>query len=210
MLVSAVLLAAGASSRFGAPKMLAPVDASGTPMIKKVIQTWTSAPFEEIILVVRPEDETLKGRFPAFFHAAAAEAAAHGKEVRLVENPRWASGMFTSAKAGLAAIRPRSTHVAVSPADLPFLREDSLRRILSAAASLDDRTLLVPVHAGRRGHPLVVGAALVPRILSWPDDRRLSDLLREPDLAAVHLEGFDDGILRDVDRPQDLSPAWTP
>ena len=114
--------------------------------------------------------------------------------------------MFTSVKAGLAAVAKggHSTHVAVSPADLLFLREESLRRVLAAAASLDERTLLVPTHRGRRGHPLVLSAALVPRILSWPDDRRLSDLLREPDLTLLHLEGFDDGILRDIDRKEDL------
>lgn len=74
----------------------------------------------------------------------------------------------------------------------------------NAAAALDERTLAVPTHAGRRGHPLVFSAALVPRILSWPDDRRLSDLFKEPDLRVLHLEGFDGGILRDVDRPEDL------
>jgi len=113
--------------------------------------------------------------------------------------------MFTSVKIGLRELLAPTTHVAVSPADLPFLRKESLRTILSAAAALDERTLAVPTHAGRRGHPLLFSAALVPRILSWPDDRRLSSLLEEPDLSVLHLDGFDEGILRDVDRPQDLS-----
>ncbi len=116
--------------------------------------------------------------------------------------------MFTSVKAGLAAARANAsgppTHVAVSPADLPFLRKESLRRVKNAAPSVDERTLLVPTHDGRRGHPLVFSAAIVPRILSWPDDRRLSSLFEESDLSVLHLEGFDDGILRDVDHPGDL------
>lgn len=112
--------------------------------------------------------------------------------------------MFTSVKAGLTRLDSRATHVAVSPADLPFLREESLRRMKDAAARLDAQTLAVPVFGGRRGHPLVFSTALVPRILSWPDDRRLSSLFEEPDLRVLHLEGFDDGILRDVDRPEDL------
>ena len=114
--------------------------------------------------------------------------------------------MFSSVKAGLAAVAAagRSTHVAVSPADLPFLSKESLRSMKNAAAMLGERTLAVPVHAGRRGHPLVFSTEIVPRILSWPDDRRLSDLFKEPDLRVLHVEGFDDGILRDVDRPEDL------
>ncbi len=112
--------------------------------------------------------------------------------------------MFTSVKAGFRELDARTTHVAVSPADLPFLREESLRRMMDAAASLDERTLAVPTHAGRRGHPLVFSASLVPRVLSWPDDRRLSSLFEESDLSVLHLEGFDDGILRDVDTPNDM------
>ncbi len=120
--------------------------------------------------------------------------------------------MFTSVKAGLAALAAaaRSTHVAISPADLPFLSKESLRVVLAAAGSLDERTLAVPTHAGGRGHPLVFSTALVPRILSWPDDRRLSDLFNEPDLSVLHLEGFDDGVLRDVDRPTDLRSSPLP
>jgi molybdenum cofactor cytidylyltransferase len=115
--------------------------------------------------------------------------------------------MFSSVKAGLSFVRAegRSTHVAVSPADLPFLREESLRKVLNEAPSLGERTLAVPTHAGRRGHPLLFSSALIPRILGWPDDRRLSDLFEEPDLKILHLEGFGGDILRDVDRPQDLS-----
>jgi len=177
--------------------MLAAVDDDRTPLLRRVLETWASVGFNELIVVVGSDSGALRAALTAGFGPPT---------VRVVENPSWRRGMFTSVKAGLAAAAEggRSTHVAVSPADLLFLRGDSLRRILSAAASLDDRTLLVPTHAGRRGHPLVFSAALVPRILSWPADRRLSDLLTEPDLAVRHLEGFDDGILRDVDRPGDL------
>jgi molybdenum cofactor cytidylyltransferase len=193
--VAGVLLAAGASSRFGSPKLLA--DVGGEPLLRKVTRTFCDAGFDEVLVVVGCGGDALR-------ESVTAESGA--PRVRLVDNPRWNAGMFTSVKTGLAAVVAggRSTHVAVSPADLPFLCEESLRRMKDAAALLDERTLAVPAHAGRRGHPLVFSAALVPRILSWPDDRRLSDLFSEPDLRIHHVEGFDDGILRDVDRPQDL------
>jgi molybdenum cofactor cytidylyltransferase len=109
-------------------------------------------------------------------------------------------------KVGLAAANPDSTHFALSPADLPFLRESSLRTVLSAAASLDagGLSLAVPTHGGRRGHPLLIPAALRARLLSWPDSARLNQLFAEPDVTVHCLEGFDDAILQDVDRPADL------
>jgi len=115
--------------------------------------------------------------------------------------------MFSSVKAGLAAASPASTHIAISPADLPFLSEKSLRSVLSAAASLDAAgiSLAVPTHDGRRGHPLLISAALRARLLSWPDSARLNQLFDEPDVTVHELEGFDETILRDVDTPGDLT-----
>ncbi|HUM00665.1 MAG TPA: nucleotidyltransferase family protein [Thermoanaerobaculia bacterium] len=198
MFVSAVILAAGASSRFGSPKLLAEID--GEPILRRVTRTFSAAGFDEVLVVLPPGDgEGLQDSLRRSIEDLSAT-------VRSVENSRWQDGMFSSVKAGLAAATAgRSTHVAVSPADLPFLGEDSLRRVMAAAAEVDERTLVVPTHSGRRGHPLLFSTALAPRILSWPDDRRLSSLFEESDLAVLHLGGFDEGILRDVDCPRDLS-----
>ncbi len=198
MSVSAVLLAAGASSRFGSPKLLAEIE--GEPILRRVARTFESAGFDEV-LVVLPSGED--GGLEDLLRKVLKDVPG---PVQCVGNPGWKAGMFTSVKVGLAAVAATglSTHVAVSPADLPFLRKESLRTILAAAASLGERTLAVPTHAGRRGHPLLFSTALIPRVLSWPDDRRLSDLLGEADLRVRHLDGFADGIHRDVDRPEDL------
>ena len=114
--------------------------------------------------------------------------------------------MFTSVKAGLAAASRASTHFAISPADLPFLSKSSLRTVLDAARSVEasQTTVVLPTHARHRGHPLVIPAALRDRILSWPDSARLNRLFAESDVRVLHLEGFDESILHDVDRAEDL------
>lgn len=202
MRISGLLLAAGASTRFGSPKMLAPVDGDRNPLLRKVIGTWQDAGIEELIVVL--------GCGAADIRAAFEEnllRKVNGEEpVRFLENSRWSAGMFSSVKTGLAGASPASTHIAISPADLPFLRESSLRTLLNAAATLNGNTVVVPTHGRRRGHPLVIPASLRSRILSWPDTERLSRIFEEPDVEVVHLEGFDDSILRDVDRPDDLHP----
>jgi molybdenum cofactor cytidylyltransferase len=209
MFVSAILLAAGASSRFGSPKLLAKVD--GEAILRRIVRTFCSGGFHEV-LVVLPSGES-----DGLQRSLRRSIEDLRDPIRCVENPKWRDGMFTSVKAGLAAVATsgRSTHVAVSPADLPFLREESLRTLLAAAASQERREridpagppLIVPTHAGRRGHPLLFSASLVPRILSWGDDRRLSSLFVEPDLRVLPLGGFGDDVLRDVDVPSDLAAA---
>lgn len=221
MRVSGVLLAAGASTRFGSPKMLAPVPPGGRPMLAHVIDTWRDAGFEEIVVVLgsrarvireRTEEDLLRmsksGR-----GAGAGDArpdAGDGASLRFVENPDWESGMFSSVQCGLAALRESiSTHIALAPADLPFLRESSLRTVREAtsAPEADSRTLLVPVCGRRRGHPLVIPAMLAARVLAWPSDARLNRLFAEPDVKVLHVEGFDETVLLDVDRPADLAAA---
>jgi molybdenum cofactor cytidylyltransferase len=230
--VSGVLLAAGASTRFGSPKMLAPVPPLGRPMLAHVIDTWTGAGFAEIVVVLGHEARELRdsaeegflrmeksgrsggaheirGSTGALPSAARTRDAGAPPLVHFVENQGRESGMFSSVRAGLAAASPASTHVAVSPADIPFLRESSLRTILEATnlPEADSRTLLVPVCRRRRGHPLVIPEALVARVLAWPEDARLDRLFAEPDVKVLHLEGFDETILSDVDRPADLAAA---
>lgn len=177
--------------------MLAEID--GEPILRRVTKTFCTAEFDEV-LVVLPLDAV--NGLQSSLRKVIEDLS---RKLRCVENPMWQDGMFTSVKSGLKKLDARTTHVAVSPADLPFLREESLRRMKDAADSLDERTLAVPTHAGRRGHPILFSAALVPRVLSWPDDRRLSSLFEESDLSVLHLDGFDDGVLRDVDRPEELS-----
>ncbi|HQQ78318.1 MAG TPA: nucleotidyltransferase family protein [Thermoanaerobaculia bacterium] len=220
MSVSAVLLAAGASTRFGSPKMLAPVPPDGRPMLAHVVDTWRVAGFAEIVVVLgsgareireKTEEDLLRMR-KSRGGAGARDGrpdAGDGAAVRFVENLDWESGMFSSVRAGLAAIRPESTHAALSPADLPFLRTSSLRAVLSATnlPEADSRTLLVPVCGLRRGHPLLIPAFLVARVLSWPADDRLNRLFAEPDVKVLPLEGFDETVLLDVDRPADLAAA---
>ena len=206
MRVSGVLLAAGASSRFGSPKMLAPVPPEGTPLLRRVLETWLGSGFDEVIVVLGKDADAIRGAIEENLLRKVNGDESAATSVRFVENPRWDAGMFSSVKAGLAATAARSTHIAISPADLPFLSMESLRTALAAATSLDagGSSLVVPTHAGRRGHPLLIPAALGARVLSWPDSARLNQLFDEPDVTVHYLEGFDETILRDVDTPSDL------
>jgi molybdenum cofactor cytidylyltransferase len=186
--------------------MLAPVPPEGTPLLRRVLETWLGSGFDEVIVVLGKDADAIRGAIEENLLRKVNGDESAATSVRFVENPRWDAGMFSSVKAGLAATAARSTHIAISPADLPFLSMESLRTALAAATSLDagGSSLVVPTHAGRRGHPLLIPAALGARVLSWPDSARLNQLFDEPDVTVHYLEGFDETILRDVDTPSDL------
>jgi CTP:molybdopterin cytidylyltransferase MocA len=190
--VAAVLLAAGASRRFGSPKMLAQVE--GEPLVRRVTRSFVEAGFAEVAVVLAPG-------------AGGIAAALEGLGVVTVENPRPEDGMLSSAQVGLSALSSGCARVALSPADLPGLTASVLRRFLASLPPAAPLGVAVPAGAGRRGHPLVIPADLVPRLLSWEPERRLSELLREPDIQVQEISGFGAEVLLDIDVPADLAEA---
>jgi CTP:molybdopterin cytidylyltransferase MocA len=202
--------------------MLAPVPPDGRPLLAHVVDVWRSAGLAEVVVVVGKDARFLQERIeenPLQIVQRETPASLAGSEprgdasapVRWVRNADWETGMFSSVKLGLAAaLKGASTHVALSPADLPFLSRSSLRTLLDALAlpeARGPRTVVVPVCGRRRGHPLVLTRELAERVLTWPEDARLNRVFAEPDVETVHLEGFDETVLLDVDRPADLAAA---
>ncbi|MCD0502405.1 nucleotidyltransferase family protein [Bordetella petrii] len=87
----------------------------------------------------------------------------------------------------------------VALADMPWLRPDTLQLLLRHAAS--DR-IVVPAHHGRRGHPVVFGGRYLPELAGLDGDTGARALLLKH--GAMEVECDDDGILRDIDTPEDL------
>lgn len=115
--VSAVLLAAGAGSRFGGGKLLAPF--GGETLIGATLSGLRDAPVDEIIVVVGEEAEEL-GEVCGPYGA------------RITENPDWAAGMSTSVRAGLAALVPETRAAVFLLADQPLVGSEAVARLVEA------------------------------------------------------------------------------
>jgi CTP:molybdopterin cytidylyltransferase MocA len=188
---SGILLAGGASRRFGAVKLLHPF--RGEPMVLAAVRAFLAAGLDEVILVVGA-------------HSAVGLAAA-GTGVRTVVNPGWETGMFSSVRAGLSALDPRSRLILLSPADLPLLTGETVERVREGALRAEHRCIAVPVSGGRRGHPIALPASIVPEVLAWPPTARLDRAL-DGRFAVLALPGFGPEVLHDVDSPSDVpAPA---
>lgn len=190
--VAAVVLAAGASVRFGPPKLLHPV--GGVPLLLRSVGAFLDAGVVEVVVVVGA-------------HAARYAELLRSLPVRTLVHPGWEAGMFSSARAGLAAASPSATHVALSPADLPGLGPADVAAVVSAALAGPEGAVAVPLHAGRRGHPLVLPRAVADEVASWPDGARLDLVLREEGRRVLEVPVDHAGVLRDVDTPSDLVEA---
>jgi len=89
-----------------------------------------------------------------------------------------------------------------APGDLPALRSATVALLLARQAATG-AGLAVPVHAGRRGHPLLIAARLIPEIERLDPARGLRHLLDLHPGELFTVETDDPGCIADVDTPED-------
>jgi molybdenum cofactor cytidylyltransferase len=188
----AVVLAAGSGSRFGGGKLLAPW--RGEPLVMAAVRAALAAPVGGVTVVTGADAE-----------AVGAAARAVDPRVRVVHAADHAEGMGASLRTGIGSLPDDAAAALVFLGDMPRVPQAVLAPLVAAVAA--GAPAAAPVFGGRRGNPVCLAAGLFPQLLALTGDagaRRILDALGER-LALV--EAPDDGVLFDVDRPEDLSPA---
>jgi CTP:molybdopterin cytidylyltransferase MocA len=189
MHLTAVLLAAGAARRFGAPKLLAPW--RGRPLWEHALAALTSAPeVAETLVVVAPGTPAPPAR----------------PRCRAVVNPEQAEGMGASLRAGVRAAAADTDAFLVALADMPLV-PPGLIAALVACYGAGERPIVVPVHGGRRGHPVLIGAALRDELLAVRGDVGARGVLAAHPERVAEVATDDAGVLFDVDEPDDPGGA---
>ena len=188
--VVGVLLAAGSGSRFGGDKLLATLG-DGRPLASAALAA-LAAGVDAVIAVVRPGDaalEALLGKSGALI--AVCDNAAEGMGASLACGVRDAQRRFPDAQGAIVAL-----------ADMPWLSSSTVA--LVATALRRGAALAAPTHAGRRGHPVAIGARYFADLQTLSGDEGAKKLLAAH-AAEIELIAVDDpGVLRDVDTQSDL------
>ncbi len=191
--VSAILLAAGLSSRMGQPKMLLPWGTS--TVLGQVITTFAAAGMDEIIVVTGGAREPIESmvtelaeRFP----------------VQAVYNPEYASGeMLSSIQVGLAALGDQTLAALIGLGDQPQVREETVRHICETFV-LTLSPLVIPSCENRRGHPWLAARSLWPSIMALPFSTTPRQFLNTY-TGKVEYVAADKSILQDLDTPADYA-----
>jgi molybdenum cofactor cytidylyltransferase len=190
--IRGILLAAGYSKRFGANKLLQALPAgtpeAGTPIGLAAARHLVEA-LPESIAVVRPRAQKL------------------GQMLRdagctTVVCKNAGEGMGTSLSAGVRAA-PDAGGWVIALADMPFLRPETIRVI--ARALSEGAAIAAPAYRGQRGHPVGFARRFFEELCALHGDSGARALLdRHPHWVSV-CEVDDPGVLRDIDKPSDLS-----
>jgi CTP:molybdopterin cytidylyltransferase MocA/HD superfamily phosphodiesterase len=189
--LAGVVLAAGYSSRMGAFKPLLPLP--GGRVVERCLDGLAAAGIMEVVVVTGHRAEEI-------------EAALAGRACRLVRNPGFDQGMFSSVRAGVDALSGAGA-VMLWPVDVPLVRTATVAALVAAwAADARPGRVLVPAFRGRPGHPPIIGAGHFAGILNWSGERGLRGYL---DAAGgeERLAVADEGVLLDLDTPQEYEAA---
>lgn len=194
--IAAIVLAAGASRRFGSDKLLHPVTLRGVtwPLAAHSLLPWLET-FGQITVVVRPGAET--------FCSAIETALGAGKSgaIRWIECVDAAQGMAASLVSGVRANRDAAGWL-IGLADMPAVPMAAIagvRNALSAGAAL-----AAPSRAGRRGHPVGFASHYREELLALQGDTGARRLLERDISNVVDIKIDDAGIFADIDIPSDL------
>jgi nicotine blue oxidoreductase len=187
--VPALVLAAGGGRRLGGrPKAL--LSLHGRPLVEHAVRVVREGGCAPVVVVLGAAREQVL-------------AAADLTDCTVVANPDWATGMGSSLRAGLAALPPGSPAVLVGLVDTPGITPAAVSRLLAAHHA--GAQLAAAGYAGRRGHPVLIGARHFAEAAAVATGDSGARALLAAHRAELHLvECGDVAVPDDLDTPNDL------
>ena len=134
-MVAAVVLAAGASTRFGSPKQRL--------LLPPVLNAVRSSSVDDVVVVLGAHDVVTTER--------------------TVRCPEWHRGPGASLRCGLAALAPDIEAAVVALADGPDLAGAAIDRVVTAWRESGSE-IVAASYGGVRSHPLLVARSAWPRV----------------------------------------------
>jgi CTP:molybdopterin cytidylyltransferase MocA len=182
-LIGGLVLAAGAATRFGAPKQLAELD--GVPLLEHSLRTMTAAPVGRVVVVLGSgADEILDA------------VDLHGADPRVCS--RWDEGQSASLACGLAELADCEA-VVVTLGDQPRVSPDAIRRVIGAR---NGAAAVRATYGGNPGHPVLLERELFEPLRNVTGDKGARNLLLSVQVLDVPCDDL--GGAEDVDTPAEL------
>jgi molybdenum cofactor cytidylyltransferase len=178
--VAGLVLAAGGSSRLGAPKQLLPYGAS--TLLDHVLGVARACPFAQLVCVIGGGSDGVR-------------TAVDFAGVVVVENEAFATGCSSSIAAALSAVDPRADALVLMLGDQPGVSVDAVQALLAGRGAAP---IAACAYTDGRGHPLAFGRAMFSELASMHGDKAVWKLMDRfaPAVVEVPVPG---PIPRDVD-----------
>lgn len=192
--VSAIVLAAGSSTRMGTPKPL--VRVGGQAMLQRVLSTLHESQVDEIIVVLGHCAQLIR------------DSVSFGR-AKPILNESYRQGMASSIQVGLSNVSSAAQAALIVLADQPFLKPLTIS-VLIDAYRLHNAEIVVPVHKGFRGNPVLLSRAVFAEVFALTGDVGFRAIFATHPVGTLKVPVDDAGILTDLDTPADVQRVQFP
>lgn len=184
--VTGILLAGGRGQRFGGHKLEARLD-NGMRLGLTSAQNLHPIVSSMLVVVAAGDKRTESMFVDAGYRVVIAEHAA--------------LGMGHSLACGVAHA-DKNQSVLIALADMPWIGSATLQAVVAALGQ--GAGIVVPRHREQAGHPVGFASRFHDELTQLGGDRGARELIKAHAREVQYLDLADPGVLRDVDRPQDL------
>ena len=185
-----VVLGAGRSSRFGAPKQLLPF--GDTTMLGQVVRNANTSDLDRVVVVLGRASEELRG------------SVDFGRAV-VVDNTAYGTGCASSLLAGMDAAGKECEALVLLLGDQPGVRAEIIDRVLSEWRR-ERPWASVTSYGGKLGHPFVFSREAFEDLRGLHGDKAVWKLIEAYPERVRRIE-IDAPLPPDVDTPEDYELA---
>jgi len=193
MVIPAIVLAAGRSSRMGRAKASLPIGGGDDTFLSRIVRTFLEASVEDVVVVVGHDAESIVADF-----------ARSGLPARFVVNANYDRGQLSSMLAGLAVVdRPGVAAALMTLVDVPLVSAATVRAVIDRYRATH-APVVRPTSGSRHGHPLLLDRSMFDLLRAADAEVGAKPIVRVHASAAGDLEIADDeGAFTDIDTAED-------
>ncbi len=187
-----IILAAGASIRFGQPKQL--IKLRDKYLVEWVLDAALNSRLQTVVLVLGHEHQAIL--------QALGTKADHPK-LKVVINHNYQDGQSTSLKTGLTCVRQAFSSVMYLLADQPMINSNTIDLLLDQFHD-SDKEICVPVFERKQGNPTVFRRPIYEELMMINGDIGARNIIRKNSDRVRYVEIKDPLCFFDIDSQDDL------
>jgi molybdenum cofactor cytidylyltransferase len=186
-MIIGIILAAGESKRMGTPKALLKI--GDRLFINHIAAQLEASQLDLIYAVLGDKAELIQSVLES--------------NVTVLHNPNFHEGQISSLKTAIDKVQYENCDgVIIALVDHPLISSVVVSKLIETFYQSKKR-IIIPTHAGKRGHPVLYSREVFAEILEAPPDRNAKTIRLENLEETLEVEVDDPGILVDIDTPQD-------
>ena len=198
-MISAILLAAGSSSRMkGENKLIKKI--KGKPLIQHAINNLLGSAVDEIVIILGYENKIIENIIKK------------NRKIKIVYNKDYKNGISTSIKVGIKNISSKSDSFFICLADMPNVNQNIYNKLIKAKFKYNKKVgrdlkkdIIIPTFEGKNGNPVLFSKQMKSKMLKIKGDYGAKELIKLNKNKSINIPIKNNSIILDFDNNDDFN-----